>query len=204
MRRLALAVLLVATNAHADSTKLADLPAATNPLEMVGGVFTRWEAPWANQCLLATTDNHGIALRWIPAESTLERTTFSFLRKNEEGKLERQEPQWAYEPIVRIETVTKVAAVRIAERGDLAVYAYREADAVVVFAPGRSAVTTTTGGNRESAACSMATAVLSTKSASECKTTAGCGRLSRMANDGKAGFAITLGVSEATLAVSIK
>jgi hypothetical protein len=198
MKRLAIAILLVATNAGA-ATKIADLPVASNAAELSDmSVVSRYEGAWANQCLLTTVGDHGIALRWLSAENAIERTAFSMYRKDD---MQREAPQWAYEPIIRVESVTKISPAKVAERTDMTIWAYREANAVVLFVPGKSGGTVTTGTQRSLTGCLTATAVLSTKPSSECKTTAGCGRLAQIVMLDRT---ITAGVSEGALSVSMR
>jgi hypothetical protein len=204
MRRLALAILLLSSTAHADATQLSTIPLATSATTLdMQTMGTRPSAPWQDQCVLATTSNHGIHLQWLSERSIVRRTAFAMFRKNEKGDLEIDDPRWAYEPVVRVESVTDVPAMKIAERGTTAVWAYREANAVVAFVPGRSGSTAITGSSGGS--CPMAMAVLSTKPEAECKTTAGCARLARIVLNGSDPPAsITLGVSEDRLAVMLK
>lgn len=198
---LALALFLVASSAHA-ATKIDDLPFAPTASTMsTDGMFSRYDQPYAGQCLLATRTQRAIALRWVAGESAIERSTFSMFRKDEQGHLELQEPAWAYEPIVRWENVNKVVPVKIAENGSVAVFAYREADAVVLVIPGKSGTIATTAAMRGQVACSMATIVLSSKPASECKTTMGCGRFAQANGDD---YTVTAGVLEGAVSATIR
>lgn len=188
MKRLAFALVFVASNAHA--AKLDAIPSTESPLE-VTSVFARWSEPFDKQCMLATTDKRAIFLRWIPEESMVQRSIISMYVKDAGGTLERQEPQWAYEPIVRVESVTKAPAVKIAEREGTAVWAYRESNAAIVFVPGQPGEVLAS--SLRTGTCAMATAIVSTKPASECKTMSGCGRLALLTT--KSGT-ITLGFGD--------
>ncbi len=204
MRRLPLAVLFVSATAHAETTTLGAIPSAPSPLALeTQSIGARGGAPWQDQCVLTTASGHGIHLQWLPERSILRRTTFATFHKNEKGELELDDPRWSYEPVVRVESVSDVPAMKIAQRGTIAVWAYRESNGLVAFVPGRSGTSTTTSPSE--GACAMAMAVLSTKPESECKTTAGCGRMARMVLNGSdAPTSITLGVSNERLAVAMK
>ncbi len=204
MRRLALGVLLVSANAHAEQAKLSTIPLAPSAIELgTQLVGTRNGEPWQDQCVLTTASGHGIHLQWLSERSVVRRTTFAMFHKNEDGKLELDDPRWSYQAVVRVESVTEIAAVKIAERGTTAVWAYREANSVVAFVPGRGGTSTTTGSS--GGTCPLATVALSTQPQSECKTTGGCGRMAHIVLNGSdAPSTITLGVSEERLAVLLK
>jgi hypothetical protein len=118
------------------------------------------------------------------------------LQLNEDGTDVRIQPAWAYNTKLRIESVTKIAPTKVSD-GNPSVWAYREANAVVLVVPGRRGSTSIAAGQGTNE-CSMATMVLST--APECKTTAGCGRFGRITSSK---FSLTAGVSDNALAVRL-
>jgi hypothetical protein len=196
MKRLVFALFFFASNAHA--AKLDEIPSADPPLD-VNAIVSYWAGP-DHSCLIRTNDNHAIFLRWLPDESMVERRVAGFYTTDPDGKRERQNPEWAYEGKLQLESVSKARAVKIAEQGKLSVWAYRESDAMIVLTPGVSGDALMTGGLRGVSGCPMAVALLSTRQAAECKTTTGCGRMALMTTPLGT---ITAGVSEGTISARI-
>jgi hypothetical protein len=148
------------------------MPFAPTAATILGnGLISRWDGPdyRTNKCMLVTSDDRAITLRWIAGESVIERTTFSMFSKDDKGNLRREPPSEAYDPVVRFEGVTKVTPVKVAESGGVSVWGYREANAIVLVVPGKGGTIARTGSGRRVPDGHDGPR---TKPASECKTTA--------------------------------
>ena len=122
----ALAVLLASHGAPAAST--SELTRAPFPAEVVDVDFG---SETASGCQLTTSSpGDSVRLRWIPSETSVDRMSI--------------DTSSTTDPVGKVKARVKVPLTKIGESDGVAVYGYREANAVVLIVPGKDMFATMT------------------------------------------------------------